>query len=100
MRLALLPLLTAILLPHAAPLAEAEGLACVEWAQEAVSTAYGYDHVVSLHNRCKQRAECDVTTDVNPQAIHVALAADARRDIVTFRGSPARAFSARVRCHD
>jgi hypothetical protein len=99
MRFVLLVLPT-LLGADAAPLLSAEGLTCVSWTQQTVSTAYGYDHVVSLRNECATRARCSVTTDVAPTPVQVTLTPGAARDLVTFRGSPASAFSARVQCRE
>src|SRR5690606_6970755 len=85
--------------PDAGPDAGASPLpACIAVTTEARYGAVGYDHIVSLHNGCDRKAACVVTTDVNPIAITVELAPGAREDVVTFRGSPARVFTAKVSC--
>lgn len=72
--------------------------ACVKWHTEVRYANYGYDHWVVIHNGCQRDAACAVTTDVNPRAIHVGVPVDGTREVLTFRGSPARQFTARVRC--
>ena len=84
----------------AAPAApQAGGLpACVQVNAHARYGAYGYDHIVEIANRCERAATCSVTTNVNPDAMAVRVAAGELERVVTFRGSPAREFSATVRC--
>jgi hypothetical protein len=82
-----------------APANSAEPTApCVHVRAEARYRNYGYDHVVRLLNRCERRMSCDVATDVNPTAIRVNIAANEQRDVLTFRGSPAREFAPVVAC--
>ena len=82
-----------------APANSAEPTApCVHVRAEARYRNYGYDHVVRLLNRCGRRMSCDVATDVNPAATRVSIAANERRDVLTFRGSPAREFAPVVAC--
>ena len=72
--------------------------ACVAWHTQVRYANYGYDHWVVIHNGCQREAACAVTTDVNPQAIHVGVPVNKTREVLTYRGSPAREFRARVRC--
>lgn len=76
--------------------------ACVHWRTEVRYANYGYDHWVIIHNGCERAAACVVTTNVNPEPIHVDVPRDKTREVLTFRGSPAREFSAHVVCrlHD
>ncbi len=72
--------------------------ACVHWRIEVRYANYGYDHWVVIHNGCQREAACVVTTNVNPEPIHVGVPVDATKEVLTFRGSPAREFHARVVC--
>lgn len=72
--------------------------ACVHWRTEVRYANYGYDHWVIIHNGCERSAACVVTTDVNPEPIRVGVPRDQTREVLTYRGSPAREFSARVVC--
>lgn len=58
----------------------------------------GYDHLVHLTNGCSRAAICQVSTDVNPEPQSVSLAVGASATVLTFRGSPARTFRAKVDC--
>jgi hypothetical protein len=65
------------------------------------STPYGnagYDHVVTLHNRCEHTMVCSVKTNVNPKPTSVSVPAKESVRVVTWRGSPARTFTADVKC--
>ena len=61
--------------------------------------AQGYDHWVRVHNECEHAVLCDVSTDVNPSAETALVPAGGSRDVLTFRGSPARTFVPRLECH-
>jgi hypothetical protein len=65
---------------------------------EALYIAYGYDHHVHLTNGCDKAARCEVTTNSNPQPTTVTLAKGEHQDVVMFRGSPASAVNAKVKC--
>lgn len=71
---------------------------CVHWRTQTRYSAYGYDHIVHIQNRCDAVAECLVWTNVHPDRIRVAVAADTDIDVLTYRGSPAREFTAHVEC--
>ena len=72
--------------------------ACIRVSSEARYRNYGYDHLVTIQNGCDRAASCEVSTDVNPDVIHVRVGAGEALEVVTFRGSPAYVFTARVRC--
>jgi hypothetical protein len=72
--------------------------ACIRVSSEARYRNYAYDHIVTIANGCDRAASCEVSTDVNPDVIHVRLAAGGATEVLTFRGSPATVFTARVRC--
>ena len=71
---------------------------CVRFWAEAHYGALGYNHLVHVANSCSADAECDVSTDVNPDAQKVTVAAKSETVVTTFMGSPARAFKPRVKC--
>jgi hypothetical protein len=71
---------------------------CVRWRADSIYRNYGYDHVVTLFNGCDALATCTVTTNVNPDPIGVQVQPGKEAEVLTFRGSPAREFEARVRC--
>jgi hypothetical protein len=71
---------------------------CVGVSSRAVYRNYGYDHIVYLTSRCDRAATCDVSTDVNPTAEHVTVPPKERIEVLTFRGSPASAFTPHVTC--
>ncbi|MDB4935323.1 MAG: hypothetical protein JWP87_2295 [Labilithrix sp.] len=72
--------------------------ACISVGTDARYVPYGYNHVVLLKNGCSKAATCTVSTDVNPQATTVEVAAAAAVEVLTFTASPAQTFSARVTC--
>jgi hypothetical protein len=71
---------------------------CIRSAPEARYRGMGYNHIVHVTNVCKVAAECDVSTDVNPQPVHVSVAAGEQVEVTTFIGSPAREFTPKVDC--
>ncbi|MDJ0763755.1 MAG: hypothetical protein QNJ97_12300 [Myxococcota bacterium] len=71
---------------------------CVKWTTEARFVGVAYDHLVHLHSQCEWVAVCQVSTDVNPEGLSVALAPKEKKEVLTFRGSPARTFKAEVAC--
>ena len=71
---------------------------CVAARSEARYRNYGYDHVVILQSACQKAASCEVSTNVNPEVQLVSVAPGERLELLTFRGSPARDFAARVHC--
>jgi hypothetical protein len=76
----------------------AETLSCVRWRSEARYRNFGYDHVVILQNGCDAPAICSVKTNVNPEPISADVAPGEQTEVLTFRGSPASTFDARVQC--
>lgn len=70
---------------------------CVTHRSEAIYSV-GYTHVVTLTNRCQKPARCVVSTDVSPTPIQVQVPAESEVSVTTFRGSPARVFTAKVEC--
>lgn len=71
---------------------------CVEFRGEARYRNYAYDHIVILESLCDKRMLCDVSTNVNPNPIRVSIHPRESLEVTTFRGSPAREFTATVHC--
>ena len=71
---------------------------CIRVSSDSRYRNGGYDHIVAIDNRCERAASCEVTTNVNPDTIRVRVGARSAVEVLTFRGSPAYAFTARVRC--
>lgn len=71
---------------------------CIDYSGYARYRAYGYDHIVRVHNGCDKQARCDVWTNVTPDKHHISLQPDDTQEVVTRVGSPARAFTPRVSC--
>lgn len=71
---------------------------CVKVKTEALYVPYGYDHHVHLTNGCDKAVRCEVTTNANPEPTTATLAKGEHQDIVMFRGSPASAVTANVKC--
>ncbi len=72
--------------------------ACISVSTEARYVPYGYNHVVILRSGCSKAATCTVATDVNPQPVTAEIAPSVSVEVLTFSGSPAQAFRARVTC--
>lgn len=71
---------------------------CVEVSSEARFAGIGYDHIVTLKSECKKPVKCQVRTNVTTEPSSVSLAPAAEESVVTWRGSPARAFTPDVTC--
>jgi hypothetical protein len=71
---------------------------CVDVWGEARYRNYGYDHLVHVANHCAEPVRCDVWTSVNPARISVTVAAHDSKEVLTFRGSPAREFVPGAEC--
>jgi hypothetical protein len=72
--------------------------ACIQVGTSSHYVPYGYNHVVSLKNGCSKAATCTVATDVNPQPTSAEVAPGTTVEVLTFAGSPAQTFVARVTC--
>jgi len=81
-----------------APTTADPALSCVDYRAEARYSGVGYDHLVHVSNQCDGTVKCDVSTNVNPEKIQVVVAAKASQTVLTWRGSPAREFTAAVSC--
>jgi len=71
---------------------------CVKHRTEARYRNLGYDHLVHVLNTCTRRVACRVSTNVNPEPAELTVNPGEEREVVTWRGSPAREFTARVAC--
>ncbi|MCP4675617.1 MAG: hypothetical protein GY854_08965 [Deltaproteobacteria bacterium] len=78
--------------------ASVKALDCVRWTKEARLVGVAFNHLVHLHNQCKHAVRCEVTTNANPQPSRADLLPDAKKTVLTFRGSPARDFKVKVIC--
>jgi len=78
--------------------ASVKAVACVRWTKEARLVGVAFNHLVHLHNQCKHAVRCEVTTNTNPQPSRAELLPDAKKTVLTFRGSPARDFKVKVIC--
>ena len=72
--------------------------ACIKFWGEVRYGALGYNHLVHVANACSAAAECDVSTDVNPEVQRVTVAGRSEELVTTFLGSPARTFAPHVKC--
>lgn len=72
--------------------------ACVAVKTESRYVPYGYNHIVYVTNGCTKAATCSVATDVNPTPQTVEVASGKGAEVLTFSGSPASQFTARVSC--
>jgi hypothetical protein len=71
---------------------------CIKSWPEVRYGALAYNHIVHVANGCDPDAVCTVSTDVNPQAQEVVVAGHSEVAVMTFMGSPARAFKPNVKC--
>jgi hypothetical protein len=85
-----------MLRPSRPVLAQTES--CIDSWNEARYSGVGYNHVVSIRNRCDRTATCEVWTDVNPDHQRVTVEPNEVREVLTFLGSPARVFTAHADC--
>jgi len=80
------------------PAATDPSLKCVEYHAEARYSGVAYDHLVHISNQCERAISCEVSTNVNPDKTRVSVASKATETVLTWRGSPAREFTAAVSC--
>ena len=71
---------------------------CIEVKGTAVSTAYGYNHVIAITSKCDTAAKCTVSTNSNPEKQEVTVPPGKEVELVVFRGSPARTFTVDASC--
>lgn len=84
---------------RAEPLADGVG-ECASVSASTQLNAVGYNHVVTLANRCSRAVTCEVWTNVDPSP-HLTLRAKAGQtaEVVTRIGSPSRDVQAGKACH-
>ncbi|MFK7989756.1 MAG: hypothetical protein AB8I08_27300 [Sandaracinaceae bacterium] len=73
---------------------------CVEVEGVSRWGAAAFNHWVTVNNQCARPVHCIVRTDVSPDSHALDVPAGERREVLTFRGSPARAFTPRVQCDE
>ena len=71
---------------------------CITWWTEARYRPFGYDHIVHIKSACAKAADCNVSTNVNPEVKRVLVPANASVEVYTFLVSPSREFTAYVQC--
>lgn len=71
---------------------------CVEVEGVSRWGAAAFNHWVTVNNACARPVHCTVRTDVSPEPHTLEVPAGERREVLTFRGSPARTFTPRVQC--
>jgi hypothetical protein len=71
---------------------------CIQHRAEVRYGNLGYDHIVHLRNKCRTRATCAVSTNVNPKPTQAGVRAGEEVEVLTMRGSPAREFTPHVDC--
>jgi hypothetical protein len=71
---------------------------CVQSWPEARYRGLGYNHIVHVRDVCDARAECTVSTNVNPERQAVTVPGHSEVEVTTFLGSPAREFTPKVDC--
>jgi hypothetical protein len=70
---------------------EPDGPECLQVRGTARMQAYGYAHVVTVTNRCRREARCEVWTTADPTPRHALTVRPGHTESVTTRiGSPAR----------
>ena len=87
------------------PIAKAEGdsptqaePSCVRFWPEARYRSYAYDHIVHLQSDCHRAASRNVSTNVSPSVVVVAIDPGVHLEIVTARGSETPDFTPAVQC--
>ncbi|MCH2110516.1 MAG: hypothetical protein MK135_14435 [Polyangiaceae bacterium] len=70
---------------------------CVDWKKE-VRYSTGFDHIVRLTNNCSKSVICKISTNINPQVHRRSLEPKQKAQVMTYRGSPSRVFTAYVDC--
>ena len=82
----------------AGPTPTANKAGCVTWTKEARYEGLGYNHYVHFESGCKEVMVCQVTTNANPDPTTATVNPGGKATVLTFRGSPASEFTARVTC--
>ncbi|MBL8677549.1 MAG: hypothetical protein JNK05_00170 [Myxococcales bacterium] len=71
---------------------------CVSARAQPVFNGSGYNHLVTITNSCPAPVACQVTTNINPQAIRVSVASGASETVNTFFNAAGYGFAATVHC--
>jgi hypothetical protein len=71
---------------------------CVTWTKEARYEGLGFNHYVHFESACKAVMVCSVTTNANPDPTVATVPAGGKASVVTYKGSPASEFTAKVSC--
>lgn len=71
---------------------------CVSHRVKAPYRGYGYDHEVTLRNRCAKAERCTVLSPSADGPTQVRVPGGGERTLVLRRGSPARTFEVSVEC--
>ncbi len=85
-------------LATAQPTPAANKAGCITWTTETRYEGLGYNHYVHFESACKEAMVCQVTTNANPDPTTATIAPGGKATVLTFRGSPASEFTARVTC--
>ena len=72
--------------------------ACIQVHSESRYVPFGYNHIVVLKSTCAKDATCTISTDVNPTPVTAEVAKGTTQEVVTWAGSPASTFNAKVAC--
>ena len=71
---------------------------CVRYYGQARYRMPGYDHVVHVESRCEKPVRCNVSTNVDPHKIVIALQPKEAKAVTTRVSSPSRKFTPTVTC--
>jgi hypothetical protein len=58
----------------------------------------GYQHAVTIRNTCDHEIACTIKASSNPETLTATVGPQATASVAVHSGSPAREFSAEVRC--
>lgn len=71
---------------------------CTSYKLETPYRGYGYDHTVTIENTCKHTEHCTVKASSNDDVLTLDVPGESTRSLIVRKGSPAREFSADVKC--
>jgi hypothetical protein len=71
---------------------------CLSVWTESRYRAFGYDHIVHIQNGCAYNVVCVVSTNVNPDPVDVEVEAGQHVEVLTYKASPWRTFTAKATC--
>jgi hypothetical protein len=96
--LALLGASTTLFAQAQAPTVAGTRPACVAVSTQPIFNGTGYNHLVTIANRCAAAVSCTVTTNVNPRPIEAQVAAGEQRTVNTYFNAAGYGFTATVHC--